>query len=277
MGKKGEQQHAEKKTHHLVDFLEGAVLDLGKEEIDPDRGDHCAWKPNEAILGTPVQTVRVDEVRRGEDAQPGPEETHHAGEAEDEGPQSQAGHLATDQPRVGGQASVVAEHVDDVHGDNDLAGRGAVGLSLVHAGLDELHEAADGHTGHQDGPAAQASDEEGGGEDAHHGQAGKDAAVFEGFADSGHLEEVSAVHDHDCEQRALVEDNNGWRARGLGLTHGAGGRQEGERAEREQSPTALDLVGEDVGPGCFASTLHLKMMPGFDGQDFGIDVGAFRP
>lgn len=62
--------------YHLINLFQGAAVDFGQEEVDPNRGHYTGREPDVAVTRTPVQRLGIYEVRSGESDKPSGEERH---------------------------------------------------------------------------------------------------------------------------------------------------------------------------------------------------------
>ena len=125
---------------HLVNLLEGAVLDLREIEVDPNDGEETRRAPDPAcaillvicteiergvgsgrtVFGTPAQCVGVDEVGGREGCEPGACEADGGCETESVGAETLGGDFSTCEPGVCSYHTVVTADVDDGESNDSL-------------------------------------------------------------------------------------------------------------------------------------------------------------
>jgi hypothetical protein len=181
-------------TYNLVNLLERASLGLREEEEDPEGANEAGREPNVAVLGTPVHGRRVDKVGRRKGSEPRGKEADRGGETERETPQTLRGNLSACQPRVGGDQTVVAHHVQARQGDEDLACNNLAGFLVVHDGNNQLEETADDQAVHgQHAAAAKLDDDAGVDDEREQADGAQHARHAERVRHLGHGEEVGLV------------------------------------------------------------------------------------
>lgn len=239
---------------HLVNLLEGAALGLGQEEQNPEHTDDAAGEPDEAILGTPRERGRIDEIWRCKSCEPGAEETNGGGETESVASETLRGDLSACEPGVGGDHAVVGHHVDAGQGYQDDSGGIGCAQDMVDNSDDQLEDTADGQTGGEDDAAsAPADNDQAVEEDGENAHGGEDVAHSERVRDLGHGEEVGLVGDDE---------------------HGTGGGLQEDSTNGETGASSVDGVLEHVHDADAAAELLLPVDGGFDFGTLGIDIGA---